>query len=80
MADCTRLTRQQFLKQTALGDAALTGMGGILYSRQAPALISSDSARPNASWGLQIGDVAGDRDHLEPLGQARATDCRLGAG
>jgi phosphodiesterase/alkaline phosphatase D-like protein len=57
MTDRTRYPRRQFLKQTALGGAALSGMGGILYSRQAPALITSDDARPNASWGLQIGDV-----------------------
>jgi phosphodiesterase/alkaline phosphatase D-like protein len=40
---------------------ALSGFGGILYSRQAPAVIASDSLRPMASWGLQIGDVVGDR-------------------
>jgi alkaline phosphatase D len=53
--------RRQFLKQALAGGVALSGIGGILYSRQAPAVIASDSLRPMASWGLQIGDVVGDR-------------------
>lgn len=52
MTDSVRYPRRTFLKQTALGGATLTGIGGILYSRQAPAIISAESARPNASWGL----------------------------
>jgi alkaline phosphatase D len=50
-----------FLQQAALGGVALTGIGGILYSKQAPAVIASDAARPMANWGLQIGDVIDDR-------------------
>lgn len=53
--------RRQFLKQALAGSVALSGLGGILYSRQAPAVIASDSLRPMAPWGLQIGDVVGDR-------------------
>jgi alkaline phosphatase D len=53
--------RRQFLKQALAGGVALSGIGGILYSRQAPAVIASDSLRPMAPWGLQIGDVVGDR-------------------
>src|SRR6185436_3349646 len=53
--------RRQFLKQTLAGGVVLSGSGGILYSRQAPAVIASDSLRPMAQWGLQIGDVVGDR-------------------
>ncbi len=54
--------RRDFLKQAALGGLAFTsGIGGILYSRRAPAVVPADGARPEASWGLQIGDVTGDR-------------------
>ena len=54
--------RRDFLKQAALGGLAFTtGIGGILYSRRAPAVVPADSARPEASWGIQIGDVTGDR-------------------
>ena len=56
-----RLSRRHFLQQTTLGSVALTGIGGILYSRQAPAVIASDAARPMANWGLQIGDVIDGR-------------------
>src|SRR3990170_4460572 len=55
--DNTRFSRRSFLQQATLGSVALTGIGGILYSRQAPAIITSDAARPMANWGLQIGDV-----------------------
>jgi len=61
MTDSVRYPRRTFLKQTALGGATLTGIGGILHSRRAPAIISAESARPNASWGLQFGDVVNDR-------------------
>ncbi|MGH8240335.1 MAG: PhoD-like phosphatase N-terminal domain-containing protein, partial [Steroidobacteraceae bacterium] len=53
--------RRDFLKQALAGGVALSGLGGILYSRQAPAVVASDSLRPAAPWGLQIGDVVGDR-------------------
>ena len=56
-----RLSRRHFLQQATLGSVALTGLGSILYSRQAPAIIASDSARPMANWGLQIGDVIDGR-------------------
>jgi alkaline phosphatase D len=56
-----RLSRRSFLQQATLGSVALTGIGGILYSKQAPAIIASDAARPMANWGLQIGDVIDGR-------------------
>ncbi|MFC4313057.1 alkaline phosphatase D family protein [Steroidobacter flavus] len=56
-----RVSRRSFLQQAALGGVTLTGIGGILYSKQAPAVIASDATRPMANWGLQIGDVIDDR-------------------
>jgi alkaline phosphatase D len=56
-----RWSRRSFLQQATLGSVALTGIGGILYSKQAPAVIASDAARPMANWGLQIGDVIDGR-------------------
>jgi alkaline phosphatase D len=54
--------RRRFLKHATLGGLALgTGVSGILYSRRAPAVIAAESARPSAAWGMQIGDVFGDR-------------------
>ncbi len=53
--------RRTFIKHALAGGITLTGLAGILHSRQAPAAIASDSLRPMAPWGLQIGDVAGDR-------------------
>src|SRR5262245_51419229 len=56
------LPRRSFLKRAALGGLAFTsGVGGILYSRRAPAVVPSDETRPIAEWGIQIGDVSGDR-------------------
>jgi alkaline phosphatase D len=56
------LPRRKFLKHATLGGLAFTtGIGGILYSRRAPAVIAAASSRPSAAWGLQIGDVVGDR-------------------
>ncbi|GFE85084.1 alkaline phosphatase D family protein [Steroidobacter agaridevorans] len=61
MTDNSPLSRRTFLQQAALGGVALTGIGGILYSKQAPAIVTSDSVRPMANWGLQIGDVIDGR-------------------
>jgi alkaline phosphatase D len=55
-----RLSRREFIQQVAVSSTAL-GLGGILYSRQAPAIVASDATRPMARWGLQIGDVLNDR-------------------
>ncbi|MET0499845.1 MAG: alkaline phosphatase D family protein [Steroidobacteraceae bacterium] len=55
-----KLSRREFV-QSAGSAAALTGLAGILYTRQAPALVTSDSLRPSPDWGLQIGDVVNDR-------------------
>lgn len=57
----SKLSRRQFVHHSALGGFAFTGVAGILYSRQAPAVITSDALRPAPDWGLQIGDVIGDR-------------------
>ena len=54
-------SRRTFIKHALTGSVALSGLAGILHSRQAPAAIASDSLRPMAPWGLQIGDVVGDR-------------------
>jgi alkaline phosphatase D len=51
-------SRRQFIVDSGL---ALSGIAGILASHKAPALITSDTTRPNAAWGLQIGDVVSDR-------------------
>src|SRR5690348_13222427 len=56
-----RTGRRTFIKHALAGGVAMSGLAGILHSRQAPAAIASDAARPMAPWGLQIGDVAGDR-------------------
>ena len=53
--------RRSFIKHAVAGTVTLSGLGGILYSRQAPAVVASDSLRPMAPWGLQIGDVVDDR-------------------
>ncbi|HEY7638826.1 MAG TPA: alkaline phosphatase D family protein [Steroidobacteraceae bacterium] len=53
--------RRTFIKHALAGGVTLTGLAGILQSRQAPAAIAADSLRPMAQWGLQIGDVVGDR-------------------
>jgi hypothetical protein len=51
------------------------GLGGILYSRRAPAVIASDSLRPMAPWGLQIGaeqriqTLVGRADRHVPYGR-----------
>jgi len=59
--DNSRVSRRSFLQQATLGSVALTGIGGILYSKQAPAIVASDTLRPMANWGLQIGDVIDGR-------------------
>lgn len=52
--------RRLFLKQATLSGAALTGLGGILIARRAPAFVPSDASRPSIAWGIQIGDVTAD--------------------
>jgi alkaline phosphatase D len=61
MSENNRYSRRSFLQQATLGSVAITGIGGILYSKQAPAIVASDAARPMANWGLQIGDVIDGR-------------------
>jgi alkaline phosphatase D len=55
-----KFSRREFVQSTGSA-VALTGLAGILYTRQAPALVTSDSLRPAPDWGLQIGDVVNDR-------------------
>lgn len=58
----SRSPRRQFLKQaSATGLALSSGIAGILAARRAPGAVAADTARPLQSWGLQVGDVAGDR-------------------
>jgi alkaline phosphatase D len=59
MSDCGD-SRRRFLKQATLGGTALTGLGGILVARRAPAFVASDVSRPSIAWGIQIGDVLTD--------------------
>ena len=61
MSESNRYSRRSFLQQATLGSVAITGIGGILYSKQAPAIIASDASRPVANWGLQTGDVIDGR-------------------
>ena len=49
------VSRRNFITQSTLCSASLTGLAGILYAKRAPAFVPS--GRPEAAWGLQIGDV-----------------------
>jgi alkaline phosphatase D len=53
-------SRRQFIQHTALTGAAIAGLGEISEAFAKPAPGPLPSSRPNASWGLQIGDVGGD--------------------
>lgn len=55
----TSLPRRRFLRNSAASGLALTLPLPALA--QAPAIITSERARPQAPSGLQIGDVTGDR-------------------
>ena len=61
MSPVRPFSRRNFLTHSALGGASLTGLAGILATRQAPAAVASSSDRPSSAWGLQIGDVLADR-------------------
>lgn len=62
MSESFRRARRSFLKRsTAVGGLALTGLPDILRAQQAPAIVASETERPIAAWGLQIGDVLSDR-------------------
>jgi alkaline phosphatase D len=61
MTQKVMLTRRGFLQRATLGGAALGGIAGILHARRAPAAVAVDSVRPNAIWGLQVGDVIDGR-------------------
>ena len=55
-----KISRRGFVQGIG-SSVALTGLAGILYTRQAPAIVTSDSLRPAPDWGMQIGDVVNDR-------------------
>jgi alkaline phosphatase D len=62
MSDSFGSSRRRFIKQSgALTGATLTGLSGILAAARAPAVIAAESVRPEPQWGIQIGDVVGDR-------------------
>ena len=57
-----RLTRRTFLKTTLASGVSLAlpaALPGALA--QAPAIVTSERARPQVPYGIQIGDVLGDR-------------------
>ena len=60
-----RLTRRALLGRSALaggGLVAATGLrGGALAQQSAPAVITSERMRPSLPYGVQSGDLAGDR-------------------
>lgn len=53
------VSRRLFISQSTLGTASLVGLSGILEAKTAPAYVPS--SRPEAGWGLQIGDVQAHR-------------------
>jgi len=63
VTDRPALTRRGFLigSSALAGSASLRGLAGILSLGRAPAVIAAETARPQARWGLQTGDVSGDR-------------------
>ena len=56
-----RVSRRRFLRSAAAGTSLVTGSGiaRIVAARQAPAFVSS--SRPSVEYGIQIGDVTGER-------------------
>lgn len=54
-------SRRSFLTHTTALGASLSGMSTLLAPARAPAAVPSDGARPLAEFGIQIGDVTGDR-------------------
>jgi alkaline phosphatase D len=55
------LTRRGLVRKGALLGAGAVGMGPLGALAQAPAIITSDRSRPHMPYGVQAGDVAGDR-------------------
>jgi alkaline phosphatase D len=49
------------MQQGALFGATLSGLGGILTTRTAPAAVPSEGLRPATQWGIQLGDVTDER-------------------
>jgi len=61
MSPIPEISRRRFLLHAAGGAVLAGGLPGILRAQQAPAVITAESSRPVARWGLQIGDVVADR-------------------
>jgi alkaline phosphatase D len=55
------LTRRGLIRKGALLGGAMAAGGPLRAFAQAPAVVTSDKARPRLPYGVQAGDVAGDR-------------------
>ncbi len=55
------LTRRGLVRKGALLGGAMAAGGPLRALAQAPAVVTSDKARPRLPYGVQAGDVAGDR-------------------
>jgi alkaline phosphatase D len=60
-----RLSRRALLRRSALAGGGLIAAGGVvgraLAQQSAPAVITSERMRPSLPYGVQTGDLAGDR-------------------
>jgi alkaline phosphatase D len=60
-----RVTRRSFLRSSGLGGGALVAAGGLsgraFGQGGSPAVITSERMRPTLPYGVQVGDLAGDR-------------------
>jgi len=55
------LTRRGLVRKGALLGGAMAAGGPLRALAQAPAVVTSDKARPRLPYGVQAGDVVGDR-------------------
>ena len=53
--------RRLLVGGAAMAGLTVAGLPAILRAQQAPAVQTASNVRPNAAWGLQIGDVRSDR-------------------
>src|SRR5919106_4699287 len=64
-SDRYHLSRRALLRRSALAGGGLTPRGGMrgraLAQQSAPAVITSERMRPSLPYGVQTGDLAGDR-------------------
>jgi len=56
-----RLTRRALLGRSALAGCGLLATGGRALAQSAPAVITGERMRPGVPYGVQSGDLAGDR-------------------